>query len=381
MSPSTFLRRTSCLAAISLSLTLPAGRVAAQSVQDEPWFLTIDGMVAAPINDLPRQQFGVGGGGSIGLYRSIIPEVSLGLRVGAGALSGRGPIAQDPVDRGALDWGSLSATVRVRPLASMDPDRRASGLWLEVGAGPWLIDGSVNPVFDAGLGYGVGIGPIVLSPLVRFTHVIETHGRYGDVPILIGSAGLEVAWNDRVAAPVAERVDLAPPVVATPAPAALPPEEDVAMPFVNDQLIIDERVFFDFDRWELRPTGVEQLEEVVRRYEESGGRWQALVVSGHADRRGPEQYNVELSRKRAETVRDFLTAHGVPDGILEIQAWGEAQPAIPDATTEWEHQVNRRVQFEIVWRPGERPEGVAPVPHPTMPEYVDPAPEDRREEP
>ncbi len=57
------------------------------------------------------------------------------------------------------------------------------------------------------------------------------------------------------------------PTVSRP---ALPPEQDVAQPFVNDQLIVDERVFFDYDGWELRPTGMEQLEEVARRYTESG---------------------------------------------------------------------------------------------------------------
>lgn len=383
-----FARCATSVVAIMISLAVPESRASAQGTAvEEPWFFTAEGMIAGALNTPPRDQFGVGGGGSFGVYRSFFPELSLGLALGAGALSAGGPVAQDPVDRGVFDWGSLSARARVRPFGStaMDADRRASGLWLEVGAGPWLIEGHVDPVFDAAIGFGADAGPIVVAPFLRFTHILETQGRYGDDAFLMGSLGLEVAWNDRIVRPTPEP-DLmieapAPAPVAAAAPPALTPEEDVAMPFVNDQLIIDERVFFDYDGWDLRPTGMAQLDEVVRRYEESGGRWEALVISGHADRRGPEEYNVDLSRKRAEAVSDYLTAHGVPANVLELAAYGESTPAIPDATSEWEHQVNRRVQFEIVWRPGERPEGVAPVPRPTYPDSIDLAPEDRRDAP
>ena len=147
---------------------------------------------------------------------------------------------------------------------------------------------------------------------------------------------------------------------------------------MNDQLVIEERVFFDFDGWELREAGRAQLLEIARRYEESGDRWAALVISGHADTRGAEHYNVDLSRKRADAVRDFLGDHGVPAGIVEMQAWGETRPEIADAESEHDHQVNRRVQFEIVWSPGMRPEGEAPQSVPPEPDYVDPAPPARR---
>lgn len=385
-----FMPRASGLAALLASLALAPSRGHAQyNFWDEPWFFTVQGAVAGPLNDLPRDRWGVGGGGSVGVYRSIFPMLSLGLRVGAGALSGGGPIAQDPVDRAALDWGQLSATARIRPFAALDPERRATNLFIEVGVGPWLIDGDVDPVFNATLGYGFELGPVVLAPMVSFTHVYEAHGRYASEPILIGSGGLEISWGDQVASPevemvtpvaqVEERAPREAPREAMPVP--LSPEQDIAQPFVNDELIIDERVFFDYDGWELRATGIEQLEEIARRYEESGDRWEALVISGHADRRGPPGYNVDLSRKRADAVREFLTSRGVPGEILEIQAWGEELPEIPQAETEWEHQVNRRVQFEIVWRPGERPEGTTPEPNPTMPDYVDPAPEDRRDLP
>ncbi len=391
-----FMPRATCLAALAASLVIVPSRSEAQyNFDHEPWFFNIQGAVSGPLDDLSLDRYGVGGGGSLGAYRSFFPWLAFGLRVGAGALSGGGPLPQDPVDRGALDWGQLSAAARFRPLAGVDPERRATSLFIEVGVGPWLIDGDVDPVFNATIGYGFGVGPVVIAPMFNFTHIWETHDRFGSEPILIGSGGLEVSWGDRVERPEPEvvmpvvRVDTRQrgqepqarqaPSEAMPAP--LPPEQDVAQPFVNDQLIIDERVFFDFDGWELRSTGIEQLEEVVRRYEENGDSWEALVISGHADRRGSPGYNIDLSRKRADAVRAFLTSHGVPGELLEIQAWGDELPEIPDAQTEWEHQVNRRVQFEIVWRPDMRPEGMTPESDPTMPDYVDPAPEDRRDVP
>lgn len=393
-------RHLRALVALGLAIPLTAlalgpRRAAAQDLEDEPWFVTVDAMISGPINDLAQDQFSLGGTGAIGVYRSFLPELSLGLRLGAGALTEGQVIPQDPVDRGWLDFGQLSASMRVRPFARlMDDHRRATGLWLQAGAGPGIADGEVVPIFDAGLGYGFELGPVVISPMGQFTHIVETEGRFGDHDVLVWHGGLELAFLDEVALPaglppaakpeseplgepIADIEREPPPELEEPAP--LPAAEDIAVPFVDDQLVIDERVFFDYDRWEIRATGREQLDEVARRYEESGHRWAALVVSGHADRRGPLQYNEDLSRKRAEAVREYLTERGIPADLLEIQAWGETRPEIPDATTEWEHQVNRRVQFEIVWRPGMRPEGEAPEPSPTLPEYVDPAPPDRRD--
>jgi outer membrane protein OmpA-like peptidoglycan-associated protein len=48
-----------------------------------------------------------------------------------------------------------------------------------------------------------------------------------------------------------------------------------------------------------------------------------LIIRGHADRVGTADRNLLLSRKRAEAVRDYLAARGVPDGQIDLQAAGE----------------------------------------------------------
>ena len=70
---------------------------------------------------------------------------------------------------------------------------------------------------------------------------------------------------------------------------------------------------------------------------------------GHADRSGPASYNVGLSQRRNDSVRGYLTTHGVPDGVISSQAFGETMPRVPTADGVREPQ-NRRV--EITYGPG-----------------------------
>ncbi|HEY8431919.1 MAG TPA: OmpA family protein, partial [Sandaracinaceae bacterium] len=137
-----------------------------------------------------------------------------------------------------------------------------------------------------------------------------------------------------------------------------------------------------YDEAELRPEGIDQLDVVVEHYRQYGDRYDRLIVGGHADARGTIPYNEELSRRRAEAVVNYLVSQGVPRDVIEVRAYGELLPAIPEAQTPFEHQVNRRVAFEVQWAEGRRPEGEPPQASPTMPERVDEAPEyvERREQ-
>ena len=385
------------IAALSVGWTASPAR--AQSVV-EPWYLTVEADAVGPINEVVNRQFDPGFSGSVGIFMSLSPELAIGGRVMAGFLTEGSPVAQDPIDRGMLDMGMISPVLRIRPFGSIhETERRAAGLWLEVAPGVGLSDGLAVFAYQAGLGYDFAAGPIAIGPLARFTHFVETEGRFGDNQVLTWTAGIEVAFLDEVSY-------TAPPP-REPEPIAINPdpdgdgiidndqcpdepetfngfEDEDGCPdqgrgeFVNDALIVDERVFFDFDSAELRQTGLRQLDAVADHYRDWGDRYERLEVAGHADTRGPVRYNVDLSMRRAEAVRTYLTEHGVPDGILDLHAYGENMPAIPNAETEYEHQVNRRVEFHVVWEEGMRPEGLEPAPNPTMPEVVDEAPLNRR---
>jgi outer membrane protein OmpA-like peptidoglycan-associated protein len=395
---------------------------------DEPWFFTLDGGVSGPIDNTSFDLFNLGGDGGVGVFKSLGPIVALGARIRAGALSEGGGIPQLAEEYGVLDYGYLGAAIRIRPFGGLMHDmgdyQRGSGLYLDLGPGAAILDGDVVPAYEAAIGYNFGLGPISIGPKFRFTHMIEVHDRFAtaeNIPdeldndvmgVMTWTGGLEMTFNDRAEPelPPAPRVSVRPPRVSVQAPRPAAPsvaidqdrdndgilgtndrcpdsaeswnghEDDDGCPdegvgqFANDALVVDERVFFDFDSDELRPAGREQLDVVSRHYEEWGNRYDNLVISGHTDSRGTDEYNEGLSRRRAEVVMDYLKERGVPANVIRMEGLGESDPEIAAAESEFEHQVNRRVEFRVEWRLGMRPEGIEPTPNPTMPDYVDPAP-------
>ncbi|TIX49209.1 OmpA family protein [Alteraurantiacibacter aquimixticola] len=71
-----------------------------------------------------------------------------------------------------------------------------------------------------------------------------------------------------------------------------------------------------------------------------------IDVMGHTDSTGSEQYNLDLSRRRAESVANFLTSRGVARARIETIGYGEQYP-IADNTTEAGRAQNRRVEIRI----------------------------------
>jgi outer membrane protein OmpA-like peptidoglycan-associated protein/opacity protein-like surface antigen len=127
-----------------------------------------------------------------------------------------------------------------------------------------------------------------------------------------------------------------PTVVETPPPP--PPPACVAGPFM---------VFFDWDRDEITPQASAILDNAASAYQTCG---QAQVmIAGHADKSGSDQYNVGLSQRRAANVRSYLAGRGIPDGVMTTEAFGESRPLVETADGVREPQ-NRRV--EISYGPG-----------------------------
>ena len=51
-----------------------------------------------------------------------------------------------------------------------------------------------------------------------------------------------------------------------------------------------------------------------------------VMIAGHADKSGSDQYNVGLSQRRAANVRSYLAGRGIPDGVMTTEAFGESRP-------------------------------------------------------
>ena len=102
-------------------------------------------------------------------------------------------------------------------------------------------------------------------------------------------------------------------------------------------------IYFDFDRSNIRPSEMPKMEQNLE-YLLANPTHRVLIV-GHTDERGTSEYNYNLGVRRAEVVRDYLLANGIAADRIQIQSRGEESPAVPNATTEAQHQLNRRAEL------------------------------------
>lgn len=103
-------------------------------------------------------------------------------------------------------------------------------------------------------------------------------------------------------------------------------------------------VLFDLNEAELRSQGyraVERLAEFMKEYED-----RRVRVEGYTDSTGSEDYNLQLSQRRAEAVKEALTSHGIASRRVETKGFGEAYPVAPNDTAGG-RQSNRRVEIVI----------------------------------
>lgn len=106
--------------------------------------------------------------------------------------------------------------------------------------------------------------------------------------------------------------------------------------------LVLEGVNFDFDKAVIRPEGYAKLDQDVAALKEWGD--VDVEVAGHTCSIGTEEYNLGLSLRRAEAVRNYLVSKGVSADRLTVRGYGESRPAVSNATPEGRAQ-NRRVEL------------------------------------
>jgi len=107
---------------------------------------------------------------------------------------------------------------------------------------------------------------------------------------------------------------------------------------------LERMVHFEFDRSRITPNAerlLRQKLEVLRASPQV-----RLRLSGHADERGSNEYNMALGMRRAESVKDFFAGFGLSESRFETVSFGEEQPLVNESNEEAWAQ-NRRVEFEI----------------------------------
>jgi OOP family OmpA-OmpF porin len=122
-----------------------------------------------------------------------------------------------------------------------------------------------------------------------------------------------------------------------PAPAAAPPPPPApAAPSFM--------VFFDWDRSNLSAQALNTIKQAAGAYKTKGSA--RITATGHTDKSGPDAYNMALSLRRANTVKDALVREGVPATAISVIGKGETQPLVQTADGVREPQ-NRRVEIVI----------------------------------
>jgi outer membrane protein OmpA-like peptidoglycan-associated protein len=102
---------------------------------------------------------------------------------------------------------------------------------------------------------------------------------------------------------------------------------------------------FDFDKADIKPQYRDILNRIAGILMTLKG--YTISVYGYTDDVGTQSYNLQLSQRRAEAVRDFLVQAGIPATIMSTKGYGKSDPRVP-GNSEKARAANRRVEIGIV---------------------------------
>ena len=98
---------------------------------------------------------------------------------------------------------------------------------------------------------------------------------------------------------------------------------------VVETLTLGADAYFDFDKASLKPAGrakLDRLSSDLRRVASVS----SILIVGHTDSKGSEEYNFRLGQRRADSVASYLVSRGVPASLISTQSRGELDPVAPN---------------------------------------------------
>lgn len=110
------------------------------------------------------------------------------------------------------------------------------------------------------------------------------------------------------------------------------------------QVTFESGILFGFDKADLTPAAqqnIRELAETLRKYPDTN-----VLIEGHTDDKGSDEYNQGLSERRAQAVARYAIAQGVSASRIQTKGYGEAQP-VAGNTSEADRAQNRRVEVAI----------------------------------
>lgn len=123
-----------------------------------------------------------------------------------------------------------------------------------------------------------------------------------------------------------------PPTPAPPPPAPAPAPAAMLAP-----------IYFDFDRYAVRPGDAEILKQNANWFKENAGK--KVRIEGNCDERGTIEYNMVLGQKRGDAAKAYMTNLGIDEKLLETISYGKERPVCTDKNEAcWSK--NRRTDFK-----------------------------------
>lgn len=112
---------------------------------------------------------------------------------------------------------------------------------------------------------------------------------------------------------------------------------------IEDETLTVPVIYFDFDKADLRPEAIAELDKLVQTLSSSSE--YHIVVGGHTCDIGGSNYNMKLSERRAQSVVKYLLTKGISNTYVGSNFYGEEKPAVPNTSID-NRRKNRRVEFE-----------------------------------
>lgn len=348
------------------ALALPYGACLAQTTfapdqyYDNRWYITPFGAYVHPDGDRNADN-GWGGGAAIG--KPISPNWNLELRLQYEELDGKF----------GTGFGAFNSTDKYKNWSgSLDAQwfflgRQGINRWQSNSVHPYLvggigaIDNKVERAFagsDSRTSFMANAGLGIVWPFSSWGRMVaDARYRYVDnannsftgnrqsMNDWMFSVGLQIPFG-----PPPQVAQAAPPPAP---PAAMPPPPPPPPPAArNFELKADGT--FAFAKSDLTPTGRARIDSTLAELKSSGIRLRSISIVGHTDPIGTDAFNQRLSLARANSVRDYLVAQGVPANIITTEGRSFSELKVTEADCRAQGRAKTRAALIACYEPNRR---------------------------
>ena len=316
---------------------------------------------AHAVGGTQEHEFGSGGGGSATVELAVGSVMGVQASGGALVLAAGGSPDDPTVAKQSTGTAFLGTVgVRFRPLGAV----RVAGPWIDANGGLAQTGAQPRIAFDAHLGWDFRVsraGRWDVGPFVGFTQIMQSDATFRPDDAHVLWAGIQVslgASEKPRAAPIkTPEPEPEPPVrdqdgVARVEDVCPVPDDEGAVPegcptpqvtLVGDRIVLDDVIHFEFGSPRIRSRSFALVRKVAQVIKDNPDILK-VSIEGHADARGTEAFNLQLSAARATSTRDALVSYGVDERRLRAIGFGKSRLKVD---TDGADVRNRRVEFIV----------------------------------